>query len=497
MKAKILKPGLMMVFIFLLSSCGGGSGSGTLASLGGIGGTGIVASGPITGFGSIFVNGVEYHTNTATVEFNNATGTTADLKLGMNVFVNATESNGVFTAHTVKFDYSVEGPVSGLKASTDGLSKKFTVLGVNVSVDKTATVFDNSQTFNFASLANNQLVKISGSFKQNNVLIVNGSFNQNNVLIANYIESAGNFVQGMSQVELKGTITGLTGTSFMLGNISVDASGLIMGLPNGLMNNLRVEAKGIMSTATTLKASRIFIETDDLSHSTGKAEVTGFVTNYTNMASFKVDGQTVDASGAILSPTSLALADGTKVEVEGVLTNGVLVATELKSKQQDINIEGIIASLPVSMSGASKQMTLDMGSGNGSITLTANSSTLFDDETHVVGHMSYGDLAAGNFVQIRASKIGTTYIAGAVKRDSPDNQLIKAPLDSISTSDVVVLGIRFSLVNGTTVYQDSNGNQVTQADFIVQATPGKMIKVVDKYGINGFDGVADELELEN
>ena len=53
-----------------LSSCGGGGGGG-LASVsngGGIGGSGHSSSGTIDGFGSIFVNGVEFETDEALIE---------------------------------------------------------------------------------------------------------------------------------------------------------------------------------------------------------------------------------------------------------------------------------------------------------------------------------------------------------------------------------------------------------------------------------------------
>ena len=45
--------------LMALSGCGGGGGDGSLA---GIGGTGKIASGTITGFGSIWVNGLEVET---------------------------------------------------------------------------------------------------------------------------------------------------------------------------------------------------------------------------------------------------------------------------------------------------------------------------------------------------------------------------------------------------------------------------------------------------
>ena len=111
-----------------LAGCGGGSGGGGLA---GIGGTGVVASGSITGFGSIFVNGVEYEIESGTCEVDDrivSGNCQANLRLGMVVTVEGTVSGSTGTASRVVFDSAVEGPVSGLTTGPDGLTKSFNVL---------------------------------------------------------------------------------------------------------------------------------------------------------------------------------------------------------------------------------------------------------------------------------------------------------------------------------------------------------------------------------
>ena len=57
---KVFQLFFITVICLFLAGCGGG-GNSSLAG-GGIGGTGITASGAITGFGSIFVNGIEFET---------------------------------------------------------------------------------------------------------------------------------------------------------------------------------------------------------------------------------------------------------------------------------------------------------------------------------------------------------------------------------------------------------------------------------------------------
>src|SRR6267378_3907561 len=74
---------LIAAATLLLTSCGG---SGT--PVGGIQGSGsTVAYGPVTGFGSIFVNGVEYVTSNAQIRIEDQPGTESQLLVGEVVTV--------------------------------------------------------------------------------------------------------------------------------------------------------------------------------------------------------------------------------------------------------------------------------------------------------------------------------------------------------------------------------------------------------------------------
>ena len=78
---------LLVVFI---AACGGGSGGGGTVASGGIGGTG-VTSGTVSGFGSIFVNGIEFDTDGASRDVDDkvdvSNGTDDDTVLGSGVVV--------------------------------------------------------------------------------------------------------------------------------------------------------------------------------------------------------------------------------------------------------------------------------------------------------------------------------------------------------------------------------------------------------------------------
>ncbi len=141
---------LLCAFALTLSACGGG---GTFG--GGIGGTGLVI-GPITDFGSIIVEGIEFDTSSAIVSVDGTIATPSDLALGMIVTVTGeVDSDGIFgVADAVSFESVLEGPVTAV----DVASRTATVLGQTVRVSPD-TVF--SGVVIDASLIGRQ-IRVSG-----------------------------------------------------------------------------------------------------------------------------------------------------------------------------------------------------------------------------------------------------------------------------------------------------------------------------------------------
>ncbi len=141
---RLFRIGLLFL-VATLSSCDGVA-PGGLASFdspggGGIGGTGVTSSGSINGFGSIFVNGVEFDTDSAEILINGKPASEEELRLGMVVLVSGTvDDNGTTgTASQVIFDQEVEGPVEAIERDQDGDSMLVTVIGVRVIAERTST----------------------------------------------------------------------------------------------------------------------------------------------------------------------------------------------------------------------------------------------------------------------------------------------------------------------------------------------------------------------
>ena len=140
--------------------------------------------------------------------------------------------------------------------------------------------------------------------------------------------------------KLQGTIANFDATAktFKIGTLTISfASANIptsLQLSNGLLVRVRLEPTLTGGTRKALKIRAAEQETENRD----EAEVEGTITAFTSSIKFSVSGLPVDASGAVV-PTGLKLGD--RVEVEGRLVNGVLVArkVELENEEDPLKFE--------------------------------------------------------------------------------------------------------------------------------------------------------------
>ena len=202
---------------------------------GGISGSGR-AYGEITAFGSIFVNGIEYSTTTATITINGVVQPVGDqsaLKVGMAVLVDGTVNADGLTgiATTVDFLGDLEGTIDAAPVII-GTRGSFTIYGLVVKTDS-KTVFADGLTL--AALRAGDVVEVSGLFNAND-----GSF------AATRIEKQVAF----RKAELRGFISNVNATAktFVIGpSLVVDYSGARAQdiPPGGYANGMFVEVKAI------------------------------------------------------------------------------------------------------------------------------------------------------------------------------------------------------------------------------------------------------------
>jgi len=458
----------------VLAACGSSSSSDTSSSTPAANTS--VSKGIITGFGSVFVNGIEFETDSSEFSVDDDdTLTEDDLRVGMVVTVNgdinADGTTGI--ASLISYNDDLEGPISAITV-VDVTTKIITVLGRQVTVNAD-TVFDDDFGLSFDTLAVNDVVEVSG-------LVTAGG------IIATHIEKQGTFDSanpGSSKIEIVGTISNLSGSTFDIDGLSIDASNAELDDITALQDGLFVEVKGALdATGTILIATKVEGEDEGLGDEVDEAEVEGIISDYNAIdGSFKVQGQIVDASTATLSPADLQLDNGITVEAEGSITNGVLVATKVKLKGQKIKIEAAISDIQAE--------TISFNFNGTDIIVRVNQQTEFEDERDDLENLSLTDLTIGDFVEIKAFYDGTDTInAVELELKDSDTVKIKGPVDSFDAANSIVtlFGIAFDLTTATFNNFDDAGA------FFAALSDDQFIKLSDSEPV---DGIIDEVEIDD
>ncbi len=457
-----------------LTACGGGGGD-----TAGIGGSGFISSGTITGFGSVFVNGVEFETDSSAFDIEGTSGTQNDLAIGMVVRVNGTINPDGITgnASSIIFDDELQGPVSGLNVITDTAS--FTVLGTTVKIDRNLTSFDGTG-FDFDTITNDDNVEISGFF------------DSIGVLTASRVELKDDaFVPNVSIVEIKGDVLAWDGTNFTLNGLTILASGAELDdLPNGLSDGIRVEVEGTFDGTDTITANKVQSEELELDDSE-EFEVEGLITGYVDNTNFNVNGIPVDASAATFEPLVFALANDLLVEAEGPIINGVLKAEEIKLRGGDVKIAAEVTLINTDntfeVSPVSTQPAITVGLG----TETEMKNEITGDESLNISHLTVGD-----FVEIEGFETGSDSVFAAqvkiVLFADTDGVEVQANIDeTLNDGFITVLGVQFVIDGGTTL-KDIDGLTISEIDFNLDANPNPLISITD----SDADGTVEIAEIE-
>lgn len=470
-----------------LAACGGGSSSSPTTAnpdpdggTGGITGTG-VAVGPITGFGSVIVNGVTYDTSSATFTLDGAAATQSDFAVGQMVLVTGTIDDSTSgTAETVTFDDNVEGPVS----SVDDVARSLVVLGQTVFVSPT-TSFDDSCPGSLDELAGVAAVEVSGPVR------ADGSIEASRIeckAVAGELEVTG-LVSNHDNMAM----------TFQVNALVVDYSAAILdNFPSaGVINEGDpVEAKGnALGAGGELLATRVEYKGGQFANDDGvHAEIEGFITRFVSASDFDVSGIAVTTTGSTVYENGAAgdLGLNLKIEVEGDFNaSGVLVATKVDFKQgTNIRVTGRI----------------DGVSGNTVTVLnipitTDNLSTRFEDKSDAdVDPLRVGDLNVDDYIEVRGQEFpaGSGEIAAVLlERDDPrDRTELRGFVEAggVNRPTLTVLGVTIE-TNGATVYRNLSDQTMPADDFWAAVSEGSL---VDARGseVALTTLLAEELQLE-
>ena len=378
----------------LAVGCGGGGSSGLGVDTGGTGAAALsFSAGRIAGFGSIIVNGVRFDDAAARVVDDDGVGhDRGDLKLGMQTRVQAgpvtTDAAGVPAAKAtaIEFGSQVRGPVQAI----DVAGATLVVLGQSIKVDA-ATVFDGFAS-GIRSVAAGNLVEVYAFFDK-----------ATSTYTATRIELKASLVD----YKVVGVVAALnTGAkTFSIGSATIGYGSVpaaaLPALADGVVVRVHLQKaqQGTTWIATTLAS--------DVPEG-AETEIEGFITDFTGSNRFKVGGVAVDASapGVVFKSGSAAqLANGVRVEIEGVTRAGVLTASRVDVKtsgggDQQFELHGAVEAV-----NRSAQSFVLRGT-----TVTYGSGTRFDDGTAA-------NLAVDAAVEARGmlSATGNQLVAARIK----------------------------------------------------------------------------------
>jgi len=475
MKQGFRRAGLAaMLIASLAAGCAGGSGGGGATA--GIDRGGIYAVGPITGFGSIFVNGVEYATSGASVTVDGQPGTESDLRVGQIVQVVGTlDGSGTKgTATRIAYDDQLEGPVQ----SIDLAASRMVVLGQTVQVGADTSFDDRIVPRGLDGLLVGDRVEVSGNVASNGVIN------------ATRIERK----SAAASVEVKGTVASLDTSAkrYLLGTLQVDysaaqLSGFASGQP---ASGDVVESVGTLNGDGVLVASRVEKESGGVpGTSDDKADFEGLVTRFASATDFDVAGQRVmtTASTAYDGGTSANLALDVRVEVEGGFdTSGRIVATKVAFRRES-NVEFNARVDSVNVAGNSLVVL--------GVTVRTNSLTRFEDQSSAqVQRFSLANLSVGDFVEVRAYDDGSGLLATLLEReDSQDRIELQGPAAGLVQPNFTVAGIAVT-TDASTEFRDKSGVTIT-ADAFFAAASGQAVQV--RGTLVGNTVLAERAELED
>lgn len=321
------REGLMLTMLssaLVLAGCGGGGGGTTAAGGNAASGvTGSSASGAITGFGSIIVGGVRYDDSKASVKDDDGVNkSSGDLKMGMVVKIKGGKKSGdglKADANSIEIYSELVGPIDSVTATS------IVVLGQTVDISAT-TFFEDGLTF--ASLERGNVVEVYG-------FVNPGTGTVAGTMAATRIERKTN----AKKFKLQGAISALnTATkTFQIGLLVIAYTNadipVGLTLANGTVVRVRLDIAPLTGTRTALKIRIAEYEHDD----SDEAEVEGYITAYTSNALFSINGLVVNTNAATKFdfPVGTLLQVGDRVEVEGSIVNGILLAKEVELEDDE------------------------------------------------------------------------------------------------------------------------------------------------------------------
>lgn len=413
-----------------LGGCNSGGGTVSSAPSGSI-------TGVITGFGSVYVNGVEYSSNSASFSVDGVPGSSDyDLDVGMRVSVQGSVNpdGTTGTATSISYADELEGIVMDVTGVLPDGTGTMNIMGQTVMLNK-LTVFNSDVP----------AIAAATDIVTGNVVEVSGHSDGTGSIMASRIEvkaaDLASYLAGSpgSEIELKGIVTGIEPftATFAIGNLTVYYGGAILdSLPAdpAVWEGLYVEVK--TDTAPTdngdgtfsLAATRVELEGDGsigVDASEGdEVELRGMIMSVSSPTDFMLDGQpvTIDTGSASADDSHITAVDATMagriVEAEGFIdASGVLIAYSVELEAGDDGSLTEYRDYVQSIDVAGGTVTLQSGQV---FIVTSNTIKQDSQSSNPEHYFDLYDLRSGDYVEIYAyTDANGDLVASKLEREDP------------------------------------------------------------------------------
>jgi len=439
---------------------------------------GIEGTGATSGFGSVFVNGVEFATDDAEFIFNGQPASEADLRVGDIVSVTGSvNGNGQGTAERIVFNRVLDGPIESLDIRNG--SGRLTALGQVVLVDPSTRFINTSAS----DLALNDLIAVSGLLDDNGVLHA-----------TSLEKNTAPYVPNQTRIDAEGGISNFNAAllRFDIGDLTVDFSNAEMAnnVAARLQNGIFVEVFGLQNgTNAPLMADTVNVPERSVGTDGGQVQVDALITDFTGLDNFQLNGQPVDASNATRTDNStMSPANGVRVEVAGEVQNGTVIASTLAVRPPaDIGFSAVVDSV----------------AGNGfsifAIDAQVQSTTLYLDSAQNIRTFRIGNLQAGDTVTaLGFVDVNNQFVVTRLERVNASNiARAHGPLASVNRSarTLNISGVTVT-TNSATQFEDADGNSIDADSFFAEAQAGDAVAASGTQNANQISPAATVHQLD-
>jgi len=423
--------------------------------------TGVLSTGVITGFGSVYLNGERYDTDDVSVTMDDEAADMSQLRVGQYIELKGHEHGaGDLDAEVIRYHNVLEGPVS----SIDVGAGSFVAMGQTVLVTLDTTFGDDITPASVEGFAVGDVVEVSGVVPQDGVI-------------------------DATRIDLKpdGGPYDVTGyvSKVAVAEHRFDLNGLVVDYSTANMEDFTTGApevgdlvlvKGFtFLTDGAFLAIRVELRSDDyLTAGPGDlVEVEGVVSDFVSVTNFKVADWkvTTTANTEFEHGTSADLANDVHVFVKGVAdATGVLVAHKIAFREvSEIRIVAQVDA--IAPYGELVLLGLEV----------ATTDTTVYQDMSVLALRDFGldDVVVGTWLDVRgyeepagSGRVNATHV---VRIDPAYGVRLRGPFRDPAPPSFDVLSVLVTTSDATRFVLEGN-IRITAAEFFAQA-PGELVEV--------------------